>query len=132
MTQPNLNTDYARVNSAKHVAARLHKNEPHNTTDHQPRSHKTRVLCYMPPLRDQGATREALRRWPGIVILTDKPLGDGLGVAVYFTFPGGKYMAVWVSGTDEVGIVSEDRPYWQTFLSTRRVPSAPKYELALA
>jgi hypothetical protein len=98
---------------------RLHKNE---------QFHDDEFCC--PALHDStceqsvGALEEAKRRWPGIVVLTKRRLDDELGVAVYFTFPGGKYMAVWMSGTNEIGVVSEDRPCWQHFISTHGVTAA--------
>ncbi|HVK54810.1 MAG TPA: hypothetical protein VM532_07245 [Burkholderiales bacterium] len=68
-----------------------------------------------------SATQEAENRWPGITILTERQLDNELGVAVYFTFPGGKHMAVWMSGADELGIVAEDRPGWRAFVSAQHM-----------
>gem|GEM_PF-4497275 len=63
------------------------------------------------------AIEETKRRWPGVAILTHRHLDDELGVAVYFTFPGGQYMAVWVSGINQLCLMPEDRPRWSTFVS---------------
>lgn len=74
---------------------------------------------------ESGVINELRRRWPGIVVLADKPLGDGLGVAVYFTFPGGNRMAAWVSGTNEVGVSPEDRKHWKAFVAKCETPTTP-------
>jgi len=76
-------------------------------------------------LCESGVVNELRLRWPGIVVLADKPLGDGLGVAVYFTFPGGSRMAAWVSGTDEVGVSPEDRKHWKAFVAKCETPTTP-------
>src|SRR5438105_11736090 len=55
----------------------------------------------------EAALAEAKRRWPAIIILTVRHLDAEFGAAVYFTFPGGKYMAVWFSGTNELMVTSE-------------------------
>jgi hypothetical protein len=68
-----------------------------------------------------SAMQKAESRWPGITILAERQLDDELGVAVYFTFPGGKHMAVWMSGADELGVVAEDRPGWRAFVSTQHM-----------
>src|SRR3977135_575894 len=104
---------------------------PHSVTGHRTQKTKRGVEKFITPISGElsnspdresapkvEALEEAERRWPGIIVLTERQLDDELGVAVYFTFPGGKYMAVWFSGTDELGVVSEDRPEWDAFVST--------------
>src|SRR5262245_39989825 len=118
MAKPNLNADYSwtrgpssgtvHEDSEKRISSADILQWPHNRQFKRPSLSTSEI----------AAMEEAKRRWPGIVVMTHRYLDDKLGMGVYFTFPGGKCMAVWMSGTDKVSVASEDEPVWRRFVSS--------------
>jgi hypothetical protein len=124
----NNDTECVVSHSAQDAKSRQNTNKKHVSSEVRSTSLDTEtssVPAEPEYLCESGVINELRRRWPGIVVLADKPLGDGLGVAVYFTFPGGNRMAAWVSGTNEVGVSPEDRKHWKAFIAKCETPTTP-------